>query len=854
MTSTSSIPKGPHLEVPRSGAPAKLVVTMTQGMRPTFDDASWLRRTADLLEVRLDAYGDGGGPLRVGEVAAVLTRGSRLLTVLVEPGQDPVPLLATASAAPGAAGRCTSRGQALTLLRAAAMAGIDWIDFDLALDSGLGARLGEHWEGRVAEALVRGATDDPVVEAALSDFFAERISELVELSVHEGMCFVFSEHWTRTRDTVAEGVEPLGVRLAVITTLLERLASERRDLAPVAVKLVETAGGGVEEGAARRYAFEFLAAIPRVRQLLGEGAHAPELFMFAGGRFGTWTRSLCTAFGSQAVYAAARPDQDLPVPGQATVIELTAAWPDGRPPRVGTPVFGVVGERIEGSSSPALFTDLLRRTECRGVYGRFDLADPAPLFERLDDARLPLVGLSVTAPHKRAAWHFGGGDAEVAACGLRGLGAYNTLWRTAAGWHGTNTDVVGVRAAVEALFGEDWFARPRRVVVLGAGGTARAVAKALTDPRATAAFEPWLAAWRSGAATLPPLAGEARATAPAAVEFVVLAREPMRAMGLAREFGASFGGFEELATLTPDLVVHATPLGSPAASEAHIWLPGVPALADLAARAPHCRILDANYKPAPTPLVAAARELGLEAKTGRLWFWAQAAAQWARFAANLEPLPGVALPAGPDLVERARPDALHDREAPLLILIGQRGVGKTSLGCALAERDGQVFRDLDDELARSEGASSAGDLFASVGEAAFRRAETARFGLALARAAHAIWGPGRREIWATGGGLLTTPEARAALAAARASGLARVLWLRGEPEALGRRVVADPTLRPALFGASAVEFSAEHAIEEARRIAADRDPHFRALADEERDTTHLSLEALVAGLARSRPR
>lgn len=90
---------------------------------------------------------------------------------------------------------------------------------------------------------------------------------------------------------------------------------------------------------------------------------------------------------------------------------------------------------------------------------------------------------------------------------------------------------------------------------------------------------------------------------------------------------------------------------------------------------------------------------------------------------------------------------------PGIVLAGFMGAGKTSVGRALADLLGWSFVDLDEEIARDAGRSIA-EIFASEGEAAFRRRES--------RAIEAL--VGRREIVvATGGGSVVSPENRALL-------------------------------------------------------------------------------------------
>jgi len=84
---------------------------------------------------------------------------------------------------------------------------------------------------------------------------------------------------------------------------------------------------------------------------------------------------------------------------------------------------------------------------------------------------LPLKGLNVTVPHKELATRWPGLRAQRNAP-WAGIGAVNTLSRTARGWEAHNTDVEGFFEDCGAL-GISFAGR--RVLLLGAGGAARAI-------------------------------------------------------------------------------------------------------------------------------------------------------------------------------------------------------------------------------------------------------------------------------------------------------------------------------------------------------------------------------------------
>ncbi|CAM5270873.1 Shikimate kinase [Streptomyces violaceorubidus] len=60
--------------------------------------------------------------------------------------------------------------------------------------------------------------------------------------------------------------------------------------------------------------------------------------------------------------------------------------------------------------------------------------------------------------------------------------------------------------------------------------------------------------------------------------------------------------------------------------------------------------------------------------------------------------------------------------APLIVLVGPMGVGKSTVGRFLAERLGTAYRDTDEDIVTAEGRTIA-EIFVDEGEAAFRALE-----------------------------------------------------------------------------------------------------------------------------------
>ncbi|CAL9652483.1 shikimate kinase [Streptomyces sp. enrichment culture] len=95
--------------------------------------------------------------------------------------------------------------------------------------------------------------------------------------------------------------------------------------------------------------------------------------------------------------------------------------------------------------------------------------------------------------------------------------------------------------------------------------------------------------------------------------------------------------------------------------------------------------------------------------------------------------------------------------APLIVLVGPMGVGKSTVGQLLAERLGAGYRDADEDIVTAQGRTIA-EIFVDEGEAAFRALEKEAVRSALA---------GHEGVLALGGGAVLDADTRALLAGQR---------------------------------------------------------------------------------------
>lgn len=308
------------------------------------------------------------------------------------------------------------------------------------------------------------------------------------------------------------------------------------------------------------------------------------------GEYGEITRILAPAFGGVLTFGSIRQGTES-APGQLTTHELKhlyrvdALTPD-------TPLYGVVGTPIAHSMSPAIHNAALQACGLPGVYLRFH-AEDFPVFLREVAEPLGVRGLSVTLPHKEAA---------LAACEsvdapAGDIGAVNTLTRTPTGWHGCNTDCHAACKAIQAAAARAGIPlQGARALVLGAGGTARALAYGLREAGCSLT-----------------LANRTLANAEA-----LAAKMGARAIPLADATGASC-----------DILANTTRVGMHPDGDA-TPLPGAPFRAGMV-------VFDAVYNPRETRFLREARAAGAEIADGVEMFVGQAVEQFERWTGQTAP-------------------------------------------------------------------------------------------------------------------------------------------------------------------------------------------------------------------------
>lgn len=281
--------------------------------------------------------------------------------------------------------------------------------------------------------------------------------------------------------------------------------------------------------------------------------------------------------------------------------------------------YGLIGEKLGHSFSPRIHA-LLGDYEYR-LYPMPPEAVGSFMGENTLDA------FNVTVPYKEAVMPF---LARISGEAAR-IGSVNTVVRRADGLlYGHNTDYDGFLR----MLGDVSHLRTRKAVILGSGGSSKAVFAALFD------------------AGLCPIV-------------------------ISRTGADNYSNLDRHADAA--VVVNTTPVG---------MYPNVDAaLVDLTAFPACVRALDLIYNPLKTRFLLQAEALGIEARGGLVMLVAQAVKAAALFgarAADDDPTDFIA--------------GILAREARSIALIGMPGSGKTSVGRAVAKRMNRAFYDLDEMI------------------------------------------------------------------------------------------------------------------------------------------------------------
>ncbi len=335
-----------------------------------------------------------------------------------------------------------------------------------------------------------------------------------------------------------------------------------------------------------RFQPEFVKIVPTARTLVDNvtlmhfierASDQASIIGICMGDVGISSRVLGLRAGSVFTFAAATQGEETG-PGQIAARTLIETYRIDQVDAA-TKVYGVAGNPIRSSLSPLMMNTAFRRETVNAVYLALQTAKLSDLIKLVHD--IPIQGLSVTMPLKQGILEYLERTDPLSGK----IGACNTVLRAQDGnLYGFNTDVAGVVGPLEKrlpLSGA-------RVLVLGAGGAARAAVFGLREKGA---------------------------------EVSILNRTPETAQKLARQAGAKTIKREALAKNQFDVIVNATSVGM-AGQKGGLTSP-------LNIDELNARILfDLVYNPLETPLLRLARQRGLPVITGIEMFVHQGARQF----------------------------------------------------------------------------------------------------------------------------------------------------------------------------------------------------------------------------------
>lgn len=320
------------------------------------------------------------------------------------------------------------------------------------------------------------------------------------------------------------------------------------------------------------------------------------------GDLGHITRVIALRYGAPFTYTVMKSGRKI-APGQITLDDMQHFY---RPKDIDeeTTLFGVVADPVAHSLSPQLHNTAFEHEDLNFRYLPFRItADELPLFIQWCK-EFGIGGLSVTIPHKETILPLMS-EVESAA---KGIGAINTVSIRGMDAAGYNTDY---RAAMDCLeealktqrtiqnvsddLREDDLFRGRGVLILGAGGVARAIGFGLRQRGATVA---------------------------------IASRTLERSSQLARDIGGRALAWESRHDMRPGILINCSPIGM------HPDVDGCPY--DEAKLHEDMIVFDTVYNPEKTVLVKRAKEAGCFVINGLDMFVRQAAYQFKLFT-GLEP-------------------------------------------------------------------------------------------------------------------------------------------------------------------------------------------------------------------------
>jgi shikimate dehydrogenase len=289
--------------------------------------------------------------------------------------------------------------------------------------------------------------------------------------------------------------------------------------------------------------------------------HMPHGICFASGETGAFSRIVSALSGARWIYASLA--ERTTGNGQFSFEELERMYQLRRfDQNQKISVFGIVGNPVSHSRSPEIQNRKFAENLLPWIYLPFPTTNLSGLMENSPDWHAK--GFSITHPYKEEIIRM----LDSTSPDVQTLRSCNTVAYVDRRWHGINTDVEGIRALLN-----DVSIAHKRVVILGAGASSRAIAMVARERSA---------------------------------EVIILNRTQEKADG----------PLDDLVKTDYDVLINATPVG---------WNSDECPI-DPESLRPGKIVIDAIYQ--DTELLKRARSIGCNTRNGEVWFQTQAEAQF----------------------------------------------------------------------------------------------------------------------------------------------------------------------------------------------------------------------------------
>ncbi|MCR5215144.1 MAG: AAA family ATPase [Eubacterium sp.] len=407
-----------------------------------------------------------------------------------------------------------------------------------------------------------------------------------------------------------------------------------------------------------------------------------------------------------------------------------------------TKVLGVIGNPIEHTLSPVIHNSLCRILGINAVYVPIHVENNiGSAVKGLCAAKV--AGLNITVPYKQEVME---NLVEIDPLAQR-IGAVNTLVPHEGGYKGYNTDMPGLKRALES---KGISLAGRKAIVIGAGGASRAVCIMLMDNGVD--------------------------------EIYLLNRSLDKAQAIAAEIpcvkALGLDEYDKIPFYNADeknsryIMFQCTSLGLKPGDKLAIEDDAFYRLADYG--------YDLIYNPANTPFINKLKSMNISCDNGLSMLLYQgliAFEYWFDIKISQE-------------VSQKVYDILRRKlYGDNIVLVGYMGSGKTSVGKELSEKYNMNFVDTDEYIVKTQ-AKSINKIFEESGEAGFRKIESDSIASLSGLC---------NTVISTGGGAVISSENREML-----KKLGRVVYLKADTETIFNRVRHDDQ-RPLLKSESEEE-------------------------------------------------